>query len=147
MYLSISWLRIVGAMAAHMEAPLKRWEVVFEGVAVPVVLASKLQGCPFYKRSRDPSVSVEGAVVKFVFSADLDQNAVRKKCTQTFAKYGTYATLRVVELSTPIGFLVVRNWTSKYLEIRIFLDMMCVSSVCCSIYTTVSCWCCSIHQC
>ena len=121
-------------MAATTEPLLRRWEVVFEGVVAPAVLASKLQNCPFYKRSHDPNVSVEGAVVKFVFSADLDQNAVRKKCTQTFANYGTYATLRVVELSTPIGFLVVRNWTSKYLEIRIFLDMVCVDLGCCSIY-------------
>ena len=102
--MSTSWLQVVGAMAAPMEALLKRWEVVFEGVATPVVLASKLQGCSFYKRSLDPSVSVDGDVVKFAFSANLDQHAVRKKCTQTFATYGTYATLRVVELST-IGFL------------------------------------------
>ena len=122
-------------MAATTETLLRRWEVVFEGVAVPVVLASKLQGCPFYKRSRDPNVSVEGDVVKFLFSADLDQNAVRKKCTQTFANYGTYATLRVVELSTPIGFLGVRNWMSKCLDIRRFLDMWCVGFECCSIYT------------
>ena len=92
-------------MAATTEPLLRRWEIVFEGVVAPEVLASKLRNSPFHKRSHDPDVSVEGAVVKFAFGADLDKNAVRKKCTQTFATYGSYATLRVDALSSPVGFL------------------------------------------
>ena len=124
-------------MAATTEPLLRRWEIVFEGVVAPEVLASKLRNSPFHKRSHDPNVSVEGAVVKFTFGADLDKNAVRKKCTQTFATYGTYATLRVVAVSSPIGFLGVGNWISKYPDIRIFLDIVCVGLGGCSIYNSV----------
>ena len=123
-------------MAATTEPLLRRWGVVFEGVVAPAVLASKLQNSPFHKRSHDPNVSVEGAVVKFVFSANLDKNAERKKCTQTFGTYGTYATLRVVAVSSPIGFLGVGNWMSKSPDIRRFLDMVCVGLGVCSKYNT-----------
>jgi hypothetical protein len=99
-------------MAAPTESLLRRWEVVFEGVVAPEALASKLQKSQFHKRSRDPDVSVDGAVVKFVFSADLGKNAVQKKCSQTFSAYGSFATWRVVEVSSPVGFQGVWNWIS-----------------------------------
>ena len=92
-------------MAATTETLLRRWEVVFEGVGAPDLFAAKLQKSQFHKRSQDPDVSVDGAVVKFGFSADLDKNAVQKKCTQTFSTYGAFATWRVVEVSSaPVGF-------------------------------------------
>ena len=104
MYLSISWLQIVGAMAAPMEAFLKRWEVTFEGVGAPELFAVKLQKSQFHKRSQDPAVLVDGTVVKFVFSATMDKNAVQKKCSQTFATYGSFACCRVVELISSVGY-------------------------------------------
>ena len=92
-------------MAATTETLLRRWEVVFEGVGAPDLFAAKLQKSQFHKRSQDPVVSFDGAVVKFVFSADLNKNAVQKKCSQTFSAYGSFACCRVVELSSSVGFL------------------------------------------
>jgi hypothetical protein len=43
-------------------------------------------------------------VVKFVFSATMDKNAVQKKCSQTFATYGSFACCRVVELISSVGY-------------------------------------------
>jgi hypothetical protein len=87
------------------ESVLRRWEVVFEDVAAPDAFALKLQKCQFYKRCQCPDVSVDGAVVKFVFSVALIKNAVQKRCTQSFAAYGTFKTWRLVELSAAVGFL------------------------------------------
>jgi hypothetical protein len=64
-----------------------------------------LQKSQFHKRCQDPDVSVDGAVVKFVFSVDLIRNAVQKKCTQSFSAYGSFTTWRLVELSASVGFL------------------------------------------
>ena len=125
-------------MAATTEPLLRRWGIVFKGVEAPEVMASKLRNSPLHKRSHDPDVSVEGAVVKFALGADLDKNAVQKKCTQTFSTYGSFATLRMVAVSSaPVGVRGgVGNWISKYPDIQKFLNMVCVGLGGC-LYATV----------